>query len=73
MQSITGNKVTGEGPKGHAITHTFYSGKEKGTGEFWVAFVVERSTKRNALDFKAVDERMCTIRIKTKFHNLHLP
>jgi hypothetical protein len=53
--------------------HTvFYSGKEKGTGEFWVAFVVERSTKRNVLDFKAVDDRMCTVRIKTKFPNLHL-
>jgi len=53
--------------------HTiFYSGKEKGTGEFWVAFVVERITKRNVLDFKAVGERMCIVRIKTKFHNLHL-
>lgn len=50
----------------------FYRGKEKGTGEFWVVFVVERSMKRNVLDFKAVDERMCIVRIKTIFHNLHL-
>jgi hypothetical protein len=28
--------------------------------------------KRNVLDFKAVDERMCIVRIRTIFHNLHL-
>jgi hypothetical protein len=25
--------------------------------------------KRNILDFKAVDKRICVVRIKTKFHN----
>jgi hypothetical protein len=34
-----------------------------------VAFIVERSMKRNILDFKAVDKRICVVRIKTKFHN----
>jgi len=49
-------------------SHTlFYSGKEEGTGEFGVAFVVERNMKRNVLDFKAVDERICVLRIKTRF------
>jgi hypothetical protein len=42
----------------------FYSGKERGTREFGVAFVVERNMKRTGLDFKAVDERMCVLRIK---------
>jgi hypothetical protein len=37
-----------------------------------VAFVVERNMKLNVLDFKAVDERMCVLRIKTKFQNLSL-
>jgi hypothetical protein len=38
-------------------SHTlFYSGKEEGSREFGVAFVVERNMKRNVLDFKAVDE-----------------
>jgi exonuclease III len=54
-------------------SHTlFYSGKEEGSKEFGVAFVVERNMKRNVLDFKAVDERMCVLRIKTKFQNLSL-
>ena len=52
-------------------SHTlFYSGKEEGTREFGVAFIVERSMKWNVLDFKAVDERICVLRIKTKFQNV---
>jgi hypothetical protein len=51
-------------------SHTlFYSGKEEGTRELGVAFIVERSMKRSILDFKAVDDRICVLRIKTKFHN----
>ena len=38
-------------------SHTlFCSGKEGGTREFGVAFVVERSMKQGILDFKAVDK-----------------
>jgi exonuclease III len=51
-------------------SHTlFYCGKKEGTRELGVAFIVERGMKRNILDFKAVDERICVLRIKTKFHN----
>jgi exonuclease III len=54
-------------------SHTlFYSGKEKGVREFGVAFVVERNMKRNVLDFKAVDEQTCVLRIKTRFQNMSL-
>jgi endonuclease/exonuclease/phosphatase family metal-dependent hydrolase len=54
-------------------SHTlFYSGKEEGTREFGVAFIVDRNMKRNVLDFKAINERICVLRIKTKFHNLSL-
>jgi hypothetical protein len=49
----------------------FSSGKEIGTREFGVEFVVERSMKRKVLDFKAVDKRICISRIITKFHNLN--
>ena len=54
-------------------SHTlFYSGKEKGVREFGVAFVAERNMKWNVLDFKAVDERICVLRIKTRFQNISL-
>jgi len=54
-------------------SHTlFYNGKEGGTREFGVAFVVERHMKQNVIDFTAVNERMCVLGIKTKFQNLNL-
>jgi len=57
----------------HMKSHTlFYSSKEEGTRKFGVAFVVDRNMKRNVLDFKAINERICVLRIKTKFHNLSL-
>ena len=34
-----------------------------------MAFVVVRTMNRNVLDFKAVDKRICILKIKTKFHN----
>jgi hypothetical protein len=52
-------------------SHTlFYSGKEVGTREFGAAFVVERNMQRNVLDFWAVDERICVLRIKIRFQNV---
>jgi hypothetical protein len=35
-----------------------------------MAFVVERDMKRCVLDFKAVEEGIFVLRIKTKFHNV---
>jgi hypothetical protein len=64
--------MAGQGHSGHEITYVIYSGKEEGSGEFGVAFVVERNMKRNVLDFKAVDKRICVLRINTKFQNLSL-
>ena len=37
-----------------------------------MAFVVERSMKRNILDFNAVYERLCVLGIKTRFQNIGL-
>jgi len=65
--------VAGEGHTGHDVTHTRihtrtrYSGKVKGTRESGVAFVVVRTMNRNVLDFKAVDNRICILRIKKNF------
>jgi hypothetical protein len=35
-----------------------------------MAFVVERDMKQNVLDFKAVEERMFVLRIKSIFQNI---
>ena len=52
--------------KGYSI---FYSGKENGAHEFGTAFIVSQNIKNSVIDFKPVDERICAIRLKTKFHN----
>ena len=48
----------------------FYSGKKSGKKEFGVAFIVDSKTKNSVLDFKAVDERICVLTIRTKFFNI---
>jgi hypothetical protein len=62
--------MAGQGHNGHGITHTFFSDKENGVREFGVAFVVGRNMKRNVLDFKAVVERICVLKIKTRSQNM---
>jgi exonuclease III len=69
ITAIQETRWQGRDMKSHTL---FYSNKEEGSRDFGVAFVVERNMKRNVLDFKAVDERMCVLRIKTKFKNLSL-
>ncbi|XP_039297365.1 uncharacterized protein LOC120354375 [Nilaparvata lugens] len=49
-----------------------YSGKEGDRHELGVGFVVENSMKENIIDFKPVNERICVLRVKTKFFNLSL-
>ena len=34
-----------------------------------MAFVLDGNMKKNVLAFKAVDDRICILRVKTKFHN----
>ena len=54
-------------------THTvLYSGREKGKRELGVAFVVDRNLKHLIVDFHPVNERICRIRLATKFFNLSI-
>lgn len=54
-------------------THTILSsGSSNGRREFGVAFIVEKKMKSLILDFKPVSNRICTLRIKTRLHNISL-
>ena len=55
--------------KSHTIC---YSGKKTGIKEFCVAFVIKRDIKDIILDFKPINEKICTLRIKTKIFNVTL-
>lgn len=53
-------------------THTImHSGNEK-HHEFGVAFIVNQRLKNQVIGFKAVNERICILRIKTKFFNISI-
>jgi endonuclease/exonuclease/phosphatase family metal-dependent hydrolase len=65
--------MAGQGHNGHGITNTFFTvAKKRESEKGGVAFVVEKNMKQNVLDFKAVDERICVLRIKTRFQNMSL-
>lgn len=51
-------------------SHTvLYCGSEQ-RHEFGVAFIVDKGMKANVLGFTPVNERMCVLRVKTRFFNL---
>lgn len=48
------------------------SGKEPGTNAGGVAFMVDRSIRGNIMDFKARNNRLCSLRISSQFNNITL-
>jgi exonuclease III len=55
--------------KTHTILH---STKEEGRHEQGVAFIADNIVKNNILDFRAINERICILRVKTRFFNVIL-
>jgi endonuclease/exonuclease/phosphatase family metal-dependent hydrolase len=47
-----------------------YSGNEDKQGNRGVGFIVAKKVSRSVLGFSPICERMCTLRIKGKFHNI---
>jgi len=62
--------MAGQRHNGCEFTHIFYNGKEEGTREFVVEFIVERNMIRNILEFKAVVERIGVLSVKIRFRNI---
>jgi len=46
-----------------------YSGNDR-QGNRGVGFIVSKKASRSVLGFSPVSERICTLRIKGKFHNI---
>lgn len=55
--------------KSHTILR---SGGESNKHKLGVAFIVDRKIKKKVLDFKPINERICYLRLKTKFFNLSI-
>lgn len=59
-------------------THTIFKSGKFGGGHELGAFVVDKKFKQQVINFKSIDERLCAIRIQTKFYkmwliNVHAP
>ncbi|KMQ89731.1 craniofacial development protein 2-like protein [Lasius niger] len=52
--------------------HTILCNGNENRHELGVAFIVNNRMKENILDFRPIDERLCMLRIKTRFFNLSL-
>lgn len=48
----------------------YYSGIDNKQGTFGTGFVVLKEAMNAVIDFKPIDERLCTLRIKGKFFNI---
>jgi len=48
----------------------YYSGNEGRQGNRGVGFIVSKKANKLALGFSAICERICTLRIKGKLHNI---
>ena len=48
----------------------YFSGDENKQGQHGVGFIVLKKMKKSVLGFNPVSERICTLRIKGKFHNI---
>ena len=46
-----------------------YSGNDR-QGNRGVGFIISRNASRSVLEFSPISERICTLQIKGKFHNI---
>lgn len=69
--AVQETRWTGEGIY-DTRTHTILHSGNKDRHKFGVAFLVDRSFKSRILNFTAISESICVIRLKTRFFNLSI-
>ena len=50
----------------------YYSCSQQNTGQFGTGFMVKKEIEKNIMSFTPINERICTLRLKGKFHNITL-
>lgn len=50
----------------------YYSGKNTGNRSFGTGFLVNLKRNSQILEFKAINERICSLRVKSKFYNIYM-
>ena len=72
VAAIQETRWHGTGINDHKSHTILYSGKKEGIHEYGVAFIVDRTIKEKIIDFKPVSERICVLRLRTKFGNISM-
>jgi hypothetical protein len=50
----------------------YYSCSQQNTGQFGTGLMIKKETEKNIMSFTPINERICTLRVKEKFHNITL-
>jgi exonuclease III len=50
----------------------YYSCSQQNTGQFGTGFMIKKEIEKNIMSFTPISERICTLRLKGKFHNITL-
>jgi exonuclease III len=50
----------------------YYSCSQQNSGQFGTGFMVRKEVEKNIMSFSPINERICTLRLKEKFHNITL-
>ena len=50
----------------------YYSCKEDQTGYLGTGFIIKKEITKNVMGFETINERICKIRLKGKYHNITL-
>jgi exonuclease III len=50
----------------------YYSCSQQSVGQLGTRFMVRKEVEKNSMSFTPISERICTLRLKGKFHNVTL-
>lgn len=60
----------GQGRIDKAEYSLFYSGPQRRTGQYGTGFIISKRMRQSLIEFEAVNERICRVRMRGKFRNI---
>jgi len=70
--AVQGIRWKGQGQIKKNLYSLYYSCSEQNTGQLGTGFMVKKEIEKNIMSFTPNNEKICTIRLKGKFHNITL-
>jgi hypothetical protein len=70
LLAIQETRQLGQGIYDYKWYTIFYNGKSDGSHELGTTFIVSKKLRNNVTDFQPINERICSLCMKTKSHNM---